>query len=333
MDLSDNLLLKNWGVLADFDLKESGFRSHPIKIYDDFRISIGMIYPGCHQSLIFEFIESKVDFSFPSLELAGLMFYKAAALKSADYNQVFVLRKNEDQDVNIFNTICMDIISYSESNKYMSSCIFYNSLKKRLFVWIDFLKDEKEKNLSVRQQVGLIGELVQLSLLKEYIEDEKIWINIWCGPDKNSKDFVTLDRAIEVKSMLGDDQLVTISSLDQLDSHGLLLYLSVFSFRESDVDGLSLNGYVNLILSMIECEQVLKVFMKKLSQVGYSLLSSKHYTLNFIRGDNITYEITKYFPKLITGEVDRNISEVKYKLHLTDLFEFSVDTKEMYKGL
>jgi hypothetical protein len=326
VELNSAELIDAWTMLSAKNGESSGICSIPLDIFDEFRISIAIVYPDKDETLLFEFKEKEVLFYLSDLELTGLVFYKNESLKSSNYNQVFVLSKQEDQDLTVFNTICSDLLLFARRHHHLSGEIYFNTIKNRLNVWIDFLKNSDGKYLSLRNQIGVIGELVLLDKLKKYSPSEIVWINSWKGPEKHSKDFVTKNIAFEVKSMLSDDVAVQISNIDQLDTTNVeTLILSVFQFFEDFENGKTINHFVDSIISNISCNKTLHIFLTKLGLSGYYFHHQKHYSLKFSLKSELSFSVIADFPRLIKNNMATEITSVKYKLDLASLSNFKVE--------
>lgn len=332
VDLSSGELIDAWKMLSAKNGESSGIFSIPLDIFDEFRISIAIVYPEKHESLLFEFKEKTVGFYLSDLELKGLIFHKNKSLKSSVYNQVFVLSKQEDQDLAVFNTICSDLLTFARQNHKLAGEIYFNAIKNRLNVWIEFLKNGDGKYLSLRKQIGVIGELVLLDKLKKYSPSEIAWMNSWKGPEKQSKDFVTQNIAFEVKAMLNDERAVQISNIDQLDTTNIeKLILSVFQFIEDLENGKTINYFVDSIISNISCNKTLHLFLTKLGLSGYYLHHQKHYSLKFSLINEHSFSVVPDFPRLIKNNVATEITSVKYKLDLSGLSNFKVELTAQIK--
>jgi hypothetical protein len=324
--LNSGELIDAWKMLSAKNGESSGIFSIPLDIFDEFRISIAIVYPEKHETLLFEFKEKTVGFYLSGLELTGLVFHKNESLKSPVYNQVFVLSKQEDQDLTVFNTICSDLLTFARQNNKLSGEIYFNAIKNRLNVWIEFLKNGDGKYLSLRKQIGVIGELVLLDQLKKYSPSEITWMNSWKGPEKHSKDFVTQNIAFEIKSILNDEVAVQISNIDQLDTTNIdKLILSIFQFLEDSENGKTINHFVDSIISKISCDKTLRLFLTKLGLSGYYLHHQKHYGLKFSLINEHSFSVDSDFPRLIKNNVAEEISSVKYKLDLSRLSNFKVE--------
>jgi hypothetical protein len=332
VDLNSGELIDAWKMLSNKCGEPSGIFSIPLDIFDEFRISIAIVYPEKQESLLFEFKEKSVGFYLSDLELTGLIFHKNESLKTSIYNQIFVLSKQEDQDLTVFNIICSDLLIFARQNHKLSGEIYFNAIKNRLNVWIEFLKNGDKKYLSLRKQIGVIGELVLLDKLKKYSPSEIVWMNSWKGPEKHSKDFVTQNIAFEIKAILNDDIAVKISNIDQLDTTNIEnLILSVFQFIEDSENGNTINHFVDSIISNISCDKTLHLFLTKLGLSGYYLNHQKHYGLKFLLINEHSFSVDSDFPRLIKNNVAPEISSVKYKLDLSSLSSFKVDLTAQIK--
>ena len=332
MDLNSGELIDAWKMLSVKKADSSGICSIPLDIFEEFRISIALVYPEKYETLLFEFKEKSVDLYLSELELTGLVFNKNEPLKSSIYNQVFVLSKQENQDLTVFNTICLDLLTFARHNYKLSGERYFNAIKNRLNIWIEFLKNGDGKHLSLRKQIGVIGELLLLDKLKQYSPSEIAWMNSWKGPERHSKDFITQNIAFEIKAILNDEIAVQISNIDQLDTTNIdKLVLSIFQFLEDSENGKTINQFVDSIISNISCDKTLHLFLTKLGLSGYDLQDQKHYGLKFSLKNEHSFSVDSDFPRLVKGNVATEITSVKYKLDLSSLSSFKVDLAEQIK--
>ena len=93
-------------------------------------------------------------------------------------------------------------------------------------------------------------------------------VRAWIGPDGKKQDFNLNDCAIEVKTTIsGDQQAITITSLDQLDRVTDKLYLMrVVASPAADGEGLSLGELYQRCLSAVKHNVVVEgLFLQKAS--------------------------------------------------------------------
>lgn len=334
----NNELIKGWNLLSQKNDNSEGIQSIPIEIFEQFRVSLGLFHPIKEQALIFEFDEPNILLPWTDLELEGLSFHKSKSLESNKYKQVFVLKKSQEQDITVFNKICLDLLSYARNYSSISTLKYFTVLKSRLNIWIHFLKSSEGKYLGIRKQAGLLGELIFLEKIKPFCPNENVWINCWKGPEKHCHDFITAKGAFEIKALLKGEPVVSISNIEQLDDTQVgKLFLTVFELSECDEINLTLNKAVDDIIISINSEETLEKFLTKLELSGYTITDHANYSTSFSLTRIHCFEVSGNFPKLVRSNVNTEIVNLKYTLDISNLIDFRValdhKLKDSFNGI
>lgn len=174
-----------------------------------------------------------------NMDLSQIRFNGADAnLAEKNERSVFALSLRENADIEIFNRFGEDLVSvpvYANTQKYA------NALLARMKQWMKFLQRLRKKIIDVREQAGLMAEL----LFFEYMHSTGSFtyeelLAAWQGPEKSSKDFMFRDFFAEIKSCFDDENAVRISSEKQLMRESKDLYLVCYKFAQnSSADNLS----------------------------------------------------------------------------------------------
>ena len=163
-------------------------------------------------------------------------------LKDYPFCTAFRISKGKTVDKDMFLSFIVNLAgSVAPKNSDISELI------NRLIQWSDFFKNCPDGVLSVRQQIGLFGELdFALHFVQKGFSEI---IDHWKGPEKSAKDYIFKDSAVEVKTTLRDDKnRIQISNEFQLDSEGfdkLFLYFLIVS--EDNIEGQTLPEQIDAI--------------------------------------------------------------------------------------
>jgi hypothetical protein len=235
---------------------------------------------------------------------------------------VFLLK---DSDlISVFEKFCEDIfysIKLLSSEENLSEF-----LTSRLKLWKNLLASGKHL-LNESEVQGLLGELLVLEkFILENTKNHFEIINGWLGPLKEDKDFKFKEFSLEVKTILGGVEAITISSLSQLfSSEKLYLYiLELIKTNAINNESLSLPAQIDKIRNLvINDNDSLSIFNAKLLELGY--IDDEYYK-NFIY--NLIalnkYMVTDDFPKLTIKSVPIGILSANYKISINSIQKFAV---------
>lgn len=220
-----------------------------------------------------------------------------------------------------FEKICLDIIEYT--NKKQNHIEIHTI--SRWESWRILLNNLKSDELGEYIIKGLIGELFTIiKLCEEGIEIDKV-INAWSGPDSSHQDFMFEQHWVEVKTTSMDSDVISIPSIEQLDSSikGVLQVYEVYKVTDLVEDSLNLNKLHNKICSLINSDDVFTKYMLKLSQVGYvSKEYYDHYNYS-ITGDK-KYSVNNAFPCIRRNSIPNSIEKLSYTLYKNKIDEWVI---------
>lgn len=208
-------------------------------------------------------------------------------------------------------------------------------VQERIKSWAHFLKPDRS-GLSRGEFVGFFGELYSISdqLFEVFAESDVI--NGWIGPDGKKQDFCLGHLAIEIKTSLsGDQQSVTISSLDQLDrvtERLWLLRLVVASAVEGE--GVSLRQLYEGIREKLQGDlEAEHKFLNRASSL-FGKATAQQINEKYKIIDESIYEVSEEFPKLTRGKVHTSVLDAKYSISVNAIEQFRKGTtvKEVLKN-
>lgn len=235
------------------------------------------------------------------------------------------LRTPEDRDV--FRTLCQDVIAWSAAEE--SRALSTASLFRRLSHWHSLMTRARTTSMEPHEIRGLIGELLFLERIAE-CHDLDVAIRSWVAPDEHPQDFAMDVRIVEVKTRLaGSRNTVQVSSLEQLESVHLPLFLVVLELAQSDAeDAVSLNGLCDRLGALVQgrdiaLEDALQCALLKRGYLRQDAYDADTYRVAGV----VAFEVRDGFPRLVRADVDTRIAQAHYQLDLAQLSEYKVDTE------
>jgi hypothetical protein len=263
-------------------------------------------------------------------------------IKGADKNKLLLsflpskcilLIKLKDFDfIDLFNDLILSI--YSKIKLISKSDKASEDLITTFYKWSDFFEDSLRNKLSEEQVQGLFGELYTLN---EYMKESNpssvnSILSSWKGLYDATNDFEFDLKNVEVKTKKESQPFVNISSEFQLDKEfdkGLELF--VVTVKIDLVEGKSILDMLLENIKLIrEIFGDLSILYQALNQKGLTTDNLKQY-------NNHRFVVTKTelfdaaisdFPKLSRSNIVNEISNLKYKLRVTQLDQFLIELKK-----
>jgi hypothetical protein len=189
------------------------------------------------------------------------------------------------------------------------------------------MEEGKKHTLDESEIRGLIGELWTLhqNIIPKF--GNQASIKAWVGPYGASQDFQFEDTAYEVKTIQLGCDFIQVSNESQLDNSSREIQLEVHQLTESiQNDAISLNSIVERVQTLFDQDFIaLDAFDERLCAVGYT--RSKDYDepkFKVVSSDR--YLVNDEFPRLTAGQLMQGISDVKYKLFLSNCSKFKINS-------
>ena len=276
-----------------------------------------------NKQILFFIQDTGADKIKPLDNLAGLQV-SIEKYGAGEYRLVCCLTSHEPELLDKFSTVAKDIAFHCSTYKGVQ---LFLKTQERIKSWANFLKPSRA-GLTHSEFVGLFGELYVLSehFMSAIPPDESV--RAWIGPEGKKQDFTFNDSAIEVKTTLpGDQQTISISSLDQLDKVTSELYLMrVVASPSGDGTGFNLGGLYEKCLDAIGHDVVAEgLFLQKASLL-YGKASESQIKDHFVIVNVSIFDVDANFPKLTSSNVDLAIRDVKYEITVGALSDFKVAT-------
>jgi hypothetical protein len=199
----------------------------------------------------------------------------------------------------------------------------------RLYEWQGLLKRRHEKVLSLREIVGLFGELLFLrDCLMPALGLEAP--SLWRGSFRDEQDFVIGSSIVEVKTQLStSDQRIYISSEAQLDTSSgdiLLCHQTLGASVASNLVARSLNDLVDEISALLgptESPPGLE-FQLGLLKADYTRrleYDGKHWVLASRR----LFSVEDGFPRITPATLAQGVERVSYQIRVEACLPFEAN--------
>lgn len=238
------------------------------------------------------------------------------------------LLDNELKD--IFSLFIQNILEDIESSVTESEAITTTlnvvSKWKRLFDKINF------NGLSLKQQKGLIGELLFLNYL---LNDEKTSanaVNAWTGAEMEfqAKDFTLGSVGVEIKFTSSKQPRIKVSNERQLDAENLSdLFLVLYSTEAVKDNGFSLTSLVSQTRKAISTDEERSIFNAKLQLNGYFDEDSEHYGRMYSLKKTFGFAVTSDFPKIVKNQLPLGIYDTSYSIEISAVESFIVELENI----
>lgn len=235
-----------------------------------------------------------------------------ASFRATGGGSAFVLGLKERAQIEIFETLCRDVINAGETAEGQDDAL--TRVLQRTRRWHHLLRGGRAGGLSVEEQRGLVGELAFLRELVAAFGPETA-VEAWTGPAGSAKDFELIGACIEVKTRRAAAKpFVSISSEDQLaDVPGCRLFLRVTNVASAVLpEGLSLHDHVRQTEMLFNDSQ--DAWEEAIYASGYDT-ENNYEDRRWQLGASSHYEVAGDFPR-IASPLSPGVEAVRYSLSL-----------------
>lgn len=230
---------------------------------------------------------------------------------------VFTLVNREQEDV--FISMAGDIIEYSRSEAAQKGAL--TKVLSRYAQWLKLLDHKRSTLLSENAQKGLIAELSFLTEALEQGMSPADALSGWVGPESADQDFVYADGWHEIKAVGASSAMVTISSVEQLESTGpgeLVVY-RIDKCAPAQSGATTLYRTIHDIIAKLAASpNSINDFVMKLASVGYIDLL-EYDTCFFAVSSRQRYSVDNTFPKLCRADLPAEIVSAEYQISLPSI--------------
>lgn len=272
------------------------------------------------------FLPKKIELKLKAADKDKLM------LSYLNNNGIILIKLKDLNFIDLFNDLILSLYAKIKSisePKEASQELIYTFYK-----WSDFFEDSFKDKLNKEQIQGLFGELFLLNdfLINSNPSNVNYFLESWKGPYDTTNDFVFDTKNIEVKTKIESQPFVKISSEFQLEKEfDKELELMVVSVNIDLVNGESLyDFFIKIVEKVRENLGELSILFRALNQKGLTIENLKEY--NNYRFVVIKTELfdtsNENFPKLSKSNIENEITNLSYKLRVTQLDQFLIELKK-----
>ena len=218
----------------------------------------------------------------------------------------------------LFFLLCEDLIEITSNTNDSKQSI--DLILRRFSLWQKLLEKQGTNLLDSSEIRGLFGELYFLVKNAIPMYGNKEALEGWAGPSRGDQDFKYFDHKWEIKTIRENSEVVTISSMEQLDATQGFLSLVVIRLGESKIlegFGLSLNELVKYIRKTLSADfDSTVLFESKLVDVSYTTRAEYDnpiFNIHWIK----EFAVVEGFPCLTALNTPLGIQSIKYDLDLT----------------
>ncbi|WP_306751529.1 PD-(D/E)XK motif protein [Paracoccus actinidiae] len=305
-----------WGSLGEKEARRVDSKGR----FDFFWVRMYDSSPGLVLGLSTETEEVR---PLPKLKHVGVFY------RMVDGRYHFCLTLSELSHLDLFETLCRDVISAAEQAEDVQGALA--RAVRRATRWHHLLRGGKPE-MPLEIQRGLVGELAFLRELVNVVGPTKA-VEAWKGPDDSAKDFELPGRFFEVKARRSAAHpKIRISSEAQLmDIAGARLFLRVQDVDTSlEAEGDNLKDHVDRTAALFEDNvAALDIWEQRLAESPYAedaVEQERRWHLGAAR----LFEVSDAFPRIVPP-LPTGTEDLSYSIQLdacTD-FERTTDLKTL----
>lgn len=226
--------------------------------------------------------------------------------------------RNGTGNLELFAAMASDVLSLLQMTLGTTESVLLGQVIARITAWQRFMERGSSGLLSIREELGLFGELVALHQLLVGEPDVTSVVESWTGPLGTLHDFPIGAGALEIKTTLaGSGFLAKITGLDQLDT-SIAEPLFVVAVRlATGLGGTTIGDYAAELLEMVGADgSAVSALVDRLLSAGLPRQDFTRYTRRFETASMRIYRVTHTFPRLIRGNLPPQITSAKYTVDL-----------------
>lgn len=257
-------------------------------------------------------------------DLSGLQTAYIPADNNVSVNRL-VLMLNEQSNWELFYTLCNDLVQATRQAE--TSIVAVSTLLRRLYRWHDFLKRNRNEQLTEEKIKGLIGELLFIKRQLSPVFGIGQSILFWQGPEGLPQDFNVNNSAIEIKCQSGSTSpYVRISSVDQLCPQMPEMYLDVITLGKTNSENeysINLPGLVDSLRQELisEGSSMIERFNDLLYLLGYIDMDI-YLDYSYLLISEKMFHVTEGFPRICSNKIHQGIIKITYDISLLECEPF-----------
>jgi hypothetical protein len=273
--------------------------------------------------------KTKLDFSKNLPRISGIEITINKSDQGHFWLDLSLVKKKSDD---LFRTISIDLLQLLFSIEKGRDDEAAKAIIDRLMKWQKLLKSKGgDDYLGPEQQLGLFGELL---ILRDFFLNKLSPINAftaWIGPKDSPQDFKHLDLLLEIKTnSASSNRPIKISSLEQLNSRGLKLYLIHQLISEDRTEGITLQELVNSIRDEYASANLNAGVLFKVALLSVGFEDDEMYNhARWKLHSRKSYQVVEGFPMLTDENVHPSISKATYIIEIESCNEYIVEKREI----
>ncbi len=321
-----------WASLASSADSASGWRSIPITPGGSVALHAGRRFPANEEALLARFAATTL----PAAEKLpdGQGFAVERVDPQLDGKTWLALTRRASGSADLFLTMACDVASALDAEVGANEPRALRAFLGRVRAWQEFMRKGAQP-LGPEAEIGLIGELMALSVIIEAGMAAATACEAWVGPLDGLRDFEIGTGSIEVKCALTAIGFpARIGSLDQLDDT-VRQPLLVAGIRLRQVaDGQSLPDLVETMRDVVRGDaEAERLLSERLVAAGFFDADSDKYSRRFVGAGMRIVEVAEGFPRLTPGRVPAAISRASYEIDLDKAPGVSLGIEESLRKL
>lgn len=229
----------------------------------------------------------------------------------------------------LFGHLCEDLIESARGRTPEDVMPF---VRDRIGRWETLFARDSDGLLDEACLRGLIAELLFLRDCALPAVGQSAAVHAWRGPLGNDHDFEFPQTAVEVKSVT-ETQIVTISSLEQLDEGPKPLRLSAFQLERSVSDAAPAFSAAALVVEVRDAVRgdaaASANLEEKLALAGFrdhQTYSTRWYTLSGVSH----FYVIEGFPRVRRADVVPGVVDVRYGVDLRQCTNYALPTLDLH---
>lgn len=311
---------------------EPGWRTIPVTPAGRCQLSAGRRFPGNQEALLAFF----PGVSLPTAEKLpdGRGFSVERVDPHGDGSTWIALARAPTGSPELFATMVADVAGVLDAEAAADGVRLLRVFIGRVRAWQEFMH-KGAQNLGPEEEIGLVGELIALSMIIDAGLPAAIACDAWLGPVDGLRDFEIGTGGIEVKCALSAVGFpARIGSLDQLDDTARQpLFVAGIRLRQVE-SGQSLPDFVEVLRDVARGdEEAERVLSERLAAAGYFDVHSSRYARRFVYVALRIVEVGPTFPRLTPPRVPAGIVRASYEIDLDSAPGPNVGMDEVLKKL
>ena len=322
-----------WRALSGHSEVE-GWRSIHVNSTGPCTLMAARHFPGNEEALLVGFTKAKIPSADKLPSGYGFSVTRINLHENTDNTSWLAVSRHESGNLELFAAMISDVVNSIVAVSDRDEDLVLKAILWRIRAWQEFMRKGAQP-LGLEAEIGLIGELLFLSILMKEGFPPHLAVEAWEGPLHGIQDFIIGTGAVEVKATLSTSGFpAKIGSLEQLDD-SIRQPLFVAGVRLSQTaTGLNLPDFVEAVLKNLRADNAAEnLFTNKIITAGYIDAHSDFYPRRFSLIDKRFVEVVDGFPRIIPGTAPHGVRKASYEIDLDRAAGRSLETVEILNKL